>query len=368
LRALLARERVLGFGWFTLSALATALHAPRWPAGSLSRVLVVKTDHIGDFLLSLPAMRDFARRESVETVGYVVGSWNRPLAERVPWIDEVYAYDAKRFARRGPTSGEDALRAALSRSWDLIVDLSNERTSTLAALRRPSRHRRDVGTYRFVRWIRRAGHGPLLEHVAAVAYRAVGLRPPDPIVPQGIVPTPEDRAEASALLSRGWPGDRPLVAMHAGAVWEFRRWPVARFAKIAQDLEEHGRSVVLVGGPNDREVSAAVAEAGGLRAERNLAGRLSLPATAAIFERASAVVANDGGLMHLAAAQGAPVVGIFGPQTPGWFAPLGATSRALWEPRECSPCSQRHCVWGRARCLESIEAARVLSVVLEVAR
>jgi heptosyltransferase-2 len=361
---------VVGYGWYALSALATAVHAPRWKPGTLARILAIKTDHIGDFLLSLPAMRDFVKRENGATIGYVVGSTNRALAERVPWIDEVHVYDAKRYARQGVPSDEKALDGILARDWDLIVDLTNERTSTLAALGRPSRHRRDVGTYRLKRWLARIirRDGPLSEHFASVFYRALGLTPPEAIVPEGIRTTDEDRAEASGLLSRGWPGERPLVALHAGAVWEHRRWPVARFAKVAQDLEERGYSVVIVGGPNDRQVSTLVAEASGLRAERNLAGRTSLAATAAVFERSAAVLANDGGLMHLAAAQGTPVVGIFGPQTPGWFGPIGETSRSIWEQRECAPCSQRHCVWGRARCLEAVESDRVLEALLEVAR
>jgi lipopolysaccharide heptosyltransferase II len=361
---------VVGYGWFAVSALATALHPPRWNPGTLSRILAIKTDHIGDFLLCLPAVRDFVRREPDATVGFVVASENRVLAERVPWIDEVHVYDAKRYARRGASSEESVLRGVLVRGWELVLDLTNDSTSALAALRRPSRHRRDIGTYRLREYLRGLGRrqGPLGEHVASVFYRALGMPTPEPIVPEGIRTTEADRAEAAALLARAWPGDRPLVALHAGALWEFRRWPAARFAKIAQDLEERGFSVVIVGGPNDRDVSAAVAQSAGLSAARDLAGRTSLPVLAAIFERAAAVVANDGGPMHLAAAQGAPVVGVFGPTAPTWFAPIGATSRALWDRRDCSPCSQRHCVWGRARCLETIETDRVLRAVLEVAR
>ena len=159
-----------------------------------------------------------------------------------------------------------------------------------------------------------------------------------------------------------------MVALHAGAVTEFRRWPVARFGALARELEERGFSVLLVGGPNDREVSQAVVEGAGLRPERNLAATGSLPVTAAILERMAAVVANDGGVMHLAAAQGIPVVGIFGPTNPHLFGPLGASSRFLYERRECSPCSQQHCVWGRTRCLEPLETGHVLDIVLEIAR
>jgi ADP-heptose:LPS heptosyltransferase len=332
---------------------------------------VIKTDHIGDFLLCLPAVRDFVGREPGATVGFVVGSGNRELAERVPWIGEVHSYDPKRYARISPPSDESVLRAILARDWDLVVDFTNERTAALAALGRPSRYRRDVGTTRLRRKLRSLvrGRGAARDgHVARVFYWTLGLAVPEPIVPEGIRVRDEDRAAAVELLSRGWPGDRPIVAVHAGAVTEYRRWAIARFGALSRELEERGFSVFLVGGPNDREVSQAVVDGGGLRPERNLAGTGGLPVTAAILERTAAVVANDGGVMHLAAAQRVPVVGIFGPTDPHLFGPLGESSRFLYERRECSPCSQQHCVWDRTRCLEPLETGQVLETVLEIAR
>jgi ADP-heptose:LPS heptosyltransferase len=99
-----------------------------------------------------------------------------------------------------------------------------------------------------------------------------------------------------------------------------------------------------------------------------LAGELDLPATAAVFARAAVVVANDGGPMHLAAAMGATVVGVYGPTEPGLFGPLGATSVTLYEKRDCSPCGQRHCIWGRARCLEPITIEAVAAAALRIVR
>jgi len=89
-----------------------------------------------------------------------------------------------------------------------------------------------------------------------------------------------------------------------------------------------------------------------------------LPGTAAILERSAVLIANDGGVMHLAAAQGTPVVGIFGPTSPERFGPVGSRSTALWQRRDCAPCDQRHCIWARARCLEPIEVADVVEAAV----
>jgi ADP-heptose:LPS heptosyltransferase len=359
-------ETLMGYAWYAVSAAATSLHATRWPPGTLRRVLVIKTDHIGDFLLCLPPVRDFLRGEPDAEVGFVVGTDVAPLAERVPWIDEVHVFDSARYVRRGPPSPDRRLREILEGEWDLVVDLTNDRFAAAQALRRPSRYRRDVGTYRLrEKATAMLGRGPGLRavHATTVFYRALGMTPPEPVVPEGITCRDDDVREADRLLSRGWPGTRPVAALHAGAPWEHRRWPGARFAELARRLEQRGLAVFLVGGPNDREVSAAVALAAGLRPERNLAGEGSLPVAAAVLERAVCVCANDGGLMHLAVAQGTPTVGIFGPQDPALFGPLGASSAALWRERDCAPCSQRHCVWGRARCLEPIEVDDVVAAL-----
>lgn len=367
LRALMLWEVVTGYGWYALSAFATTLHAGRWERGALNRVLVIKTDHIGDFLLSLPAVRDFLAREPQASVGYVVSRENAPLAERVPWIDEVYAWDSPRYLRRGRPDPESSLRSIMKKEWDLILDLTNDRFSTIAAFGRPSRYRRDVGTFRLREKTRRlAGRGRGLKdtHATEVFYRALGMDVPDPVPPQALTLRDEDLEAASGLIARGWPGDRPVAMLHAGATWEFRRWPPVRFAEVARELERRGFSVFLTGGPNDRDVSQAVVEKAGLRPERNLAGEGDLPTAAALLTRADLLCANDGGLMHLAAAQGTPVVGIFGPTSPERFGPLGPHTTSLWERRDCAPCAQRHCIWNRARCLEPIEVGHVVEAAL----
>jgi len=359
-----------GYGWYAVSALATSLHPRIRNPRAVRRILVVKTDHLGDFLLCLPAVRDFVARFPDAEVGCVVGTGTVALAERIPWIREVHVCDSRRYARGAP-SPDGTLRGILARNWDLTIDLTNDPASALAALRRPSRHRLDLGALRMrekAKAVLARGRGLRDEHVTRVFYRALGLAPPDPIVPEPLALRDEERREAARLLGRGWPGDGPVAAVHAGATWEFRRWPEARFADMCRELERRGFAAVLVGGRDDRALSGAVAEAAGLRPERNLAGVTDLPTAAAVLERCAVLVANDGGLMHLAAAQGTPVVGIFGPQTPHAFGPLGVRSRALWKRRDCAPCEQRHCIWNRARCLEPIETGEVLAAVEEVAR
>ena len=120
---------------------------------------------------------------------------------------------------------------------------------------------------------------------------------------------------------------------------------------------------MLIGSPAEREYTAGVrATVTGDPDGRlvDLAGELSLGELCALLAGAAAVVTNDSGPMHLAAALGAPTLGLFGPETPLMYEPLGARAEALYRPTVCSPCINVHqgkiatCIHSRPECLVNI--------------
>jgi heptosyltransferase-2 len=142
-----------------------------------------------------------------------------------------------------------------------------------------------------------------------------------------------------------------------------KRWSAPGFAQVARTLAlEHGWRVVVVGGEGDRAPAAAVTAA--LRVAEgptvvDLAGTTTVQELAAVLAGARLVIANDSGPMHLAAAVGAPLVGLFGSTEPGWTAPLGGIA-VTTEPRPaCAPCFERTCDVGYV-CLTELDPARVV--------
>jgi len=186
----------------------------------------------------------------------------------------------------------------------------------------------------------------------------------------------EHRAEAAAVLfEHGFASDGPLVVLNpnAGSLSLERRWPAERFAALARTLvEEDGARVVLIGAASER---ARAAEIVGLCQDLSgprfapLAGRLSIGATASLLESCDVFVSNDSGPMHVAATLGTATIGLFGPETPVMYAPIGPRTRVLYEPPPCSPCINVHdnklavCVRGHAECMTSIETSSVLEAV-----
>ena len=139
-----------------------------------------------------------------------------------------------------------------------------------------------------------------------------------------------DRADAEL------PADRPVLALSPSASAVFKEWAPERFSALALQLTAPdgplpGAVIALFGGPGDEATSEAVAAGLPDRTVIDLTARLDLVEAAACLARARLFVGNDSGLMHMAAAAGAPTLGLFGPTDERLYAPWGdhaATIRA----------------------------------------
>ncbi|MCC6156523.1 MAG: glycosyltransferase [Deltaproteobacteria bacterium] len=180
--------------------------------------------------------------------------------------------------------------------------------------------------------------------------------------PPRIDVTATGQAEAERALREHGVPDR-FVALHPGCHgdWEAKRWPASSFARLIDMMAERGTHAVLLGGPDEVDVADDVMRHVTTGRIVNLAGRTSLAGAAGILARAVVMVSNDSGLMHLAAAVGAPVVALFGPTSWAKNPPLAGRSAIVRQPVACSPCF----VMGggrprRAWCTEMLAPAKVL--------
>jgi len=185
--------------------------------------------------------------------------------------------------------------------------------------------------------------------------------PADWPVPELNVPA----AEAAAWRAeRGLPDDgRPVVVLAPGAVGPSKRWPVAHYAKLAQELTSEGNSVWVLGSPDEAPLAAEIARTAGGRA-RDLTSPDLRNAILAL-KLASAAVSNDSGLLHVAAAIGTPTIGIFGPTSPWHWAPLNPLAAIIETRTElpCRPCHKPTCRLRHHRCMRDIPPAQVLPAV-----
>lgn len=163
---------------------------------------------------------------------------------------------------------------------------------------------------------------------------------------------------------RGFTVDRPWIAMNVGARWPTKRWPLTSFAAVVDQLyEAHLDPVVIIGSSDDR------LHTNRLRALTkssfiDLTGEIPLRCLPALLSRATAMITNDSGPMHIAAALGIPVVAMFGPTSATRTGPYGAGHHVLTGRASCSPCFSRVCRHDpEMECLELITPAHVTDVV-----
>lgn len=161
-----------------------------------------------------------------------------------------------------------------------------------------------------------------------------------------------------------------LVNPNASERLPQRRWPAGKFATlIAQLLAiRPDVTVLLIGAPEDRATTRAIAATVALGRCIDCAGELALDALPALFERSSLLIGNDSGPAHFAAVSALPVIVLFGPETPRRFGPLGPAT-VIEAGLACAPCispaNQRKSACRDNQCMQRIEVAAVLDASLQ---
>jgi ADP-heptose:LPS heptosyltransferase len=284
---------------------ADEVRTPGEPFPDVRRIVVSRDDRLGDFVLTLPAVEALRRTYPGARLGLLVQPQLVPLARIVEGVDSVIEAggDLRRLTARLRGFGAD-----------LLVSIARGARVPWAAARAGIPHRVGPG-YRWYSGLfhrrvcehRRAGRRHELEYALSFAHRAGAaagparfpLRIPPSIVAQG----------ASRLASCGVRD--PVALVHPGSGGSCPAWPVGHYLDLADRLVAAGISVVFSVGPDDAAVASAIDGSPGARRVPRLGGGLLELAAAAA--RAAIVVSNSTGPLHLAAAVGTPVLGLYPP-------------------------------------------------------
>lgn len=334
-------------------------------------------------VLTTPLLDRLARRGTVDVVATAQSA---PLLAGHPAVRDVIVYDKRGLARgmRGLMRTARSLRTrANGEPRDVSVAYLAQGSFRSATLVRLAGIAQRVGFdtsagrrlyTRAIAFDRSLHHAERLWQLASIDDEA----PTAPLHPR-LYPSPNDHAAAASLLASAGvaPGARMLV-LAPGSVWMTKRWPHFRSLAIAlaTDPRTAPARLVILGSAADSGIARTIAE--GLQSVSvplpiDATGRLPLLASAALLQRAGAIVTNDSLPLHLASAVGTPTVALFGPTTPAMgFGPLAPTAEALGVERlECRPChahGPNACPLGHWRCMEELSVARVIDAVADVMR
>jgi ADP-heptose:LPS heptosyltransferase len=264
------------------------------------RILFVTSNRLGDAVLSTGLLDHLIRTYPAARFTVVCGPVAAGVFARMPGLERIIAVEKRQMGAHWlPLWG-----AVATKWWDLVVDIRGSALSWIV----PTRHRAVMR--------RSAGHKT--EQLAAI----LGLKPP----PLPVVWTAAaDIAKAASLL----PPDRPVIALAPTANWLPKIWPAERFVAAFEALSAGNAVPAVIAGPGPTERAMAEPLLAALPGAIDLVGCLSLPEIAAVLARTALFIGNDSGLMHLAAAAGAPTIGLFGPTNAREYAPAGPNARAI---------------------------------------
>jgi heptosyltransferase-2 len=327
------------------------------------RILVIGPAWVGDMVMAQSLFRTLATRGPSIEVDVVAPGWSLPLLRRMPEVTagiEMPAGHGELRAWRRFRIG----RALRHRGYDQALVLPRSYKSALvpcfAAVPRRTGYRGEW-RYGLLNDIRPLDKSILIQTVQR--FVALGLEADADLPPP--VPRPRltvDKANQARLLERlALDLSRPVVALAPGA--EFgasKRWPPEHFAATARALVESGYRVWVLGSAKEREMGVALREQAGAAAV-NLCGETALVDAVDLLALTEHTIANDSGLMHVAAAVGSHVIAIYGSTPPDLAPPLTTRCEVHYLGLDCSPCLQRECPLGHLRCLREITPERVLA-------
>ncbi|HSW71041.1 MAG TPA: lipopolysaccharide heptosyltransferase II [Gammaproteobacteria bacterium] len=200
-------------------------------------------------------------------------------------------------------------------------------------------------------------------------FLALGLAPEEAVPAVYAYPElkSEFKTQAAALQRLGLQTPpTPVLALCPGA--EFgpsKRWPEEAFAEVARAKLAAGWQVWLFGSAKDQAVTERIMALTN-QACLDLAGKTSLDEAIDLLALTTAVVSNDSGLMHVAAALQKPVIAIYGSTSPGFTPPLAEKVAILKLSLACQPCFKRECPLQHHRCMRDLAPASVLNSLEEL--
>lgn len=314
-------------------------------------ILIVSPNWLGDAIMALPAIRDVRRHFAGDRLTVAARGSVAPVFRAVHGVDRIAVLERGKEIAQLKADVGILLPNSFRSAWLL----------KRAGVRERWGYRSDFRRMLLTKAIARPRTKLSFPEYYSNLVRALDI-PTGPLTARLDLPESTISAARRLLDNRGWTGDRPLVGIAPGAAFgHAKRWLPKRFAEVSRMVTSSGGQCVILGRREDRD---AVAEISGI----DLVGHTDLTMLMGVVAHCRAVIANDSGALHLAAALGVPVIGLYGPTDERYSKPIGrdesqsARIVALSAHAFCRPCFLADCPIDH-RCMKRIGSERVYTEV-----
>lgn len=337
-----------------------------------NRILIIRTDRIGDVLLSTPVIKAVRGNYPYAYVAMMVAPSARDIVDGNPYLDEVIIYDKDGIHKSWFSSLKFTFNLK-KKNFDLAIVLHPTNRvhiiTFLAGIPERVGYNKKFGFLltRIVSDEKRFGKKHESEY-ALDMIRTLGMEIKDKSFFMPIKKESEEYIER-LLQDDGVTGKDRLLAIHPGASCPSKRWPLERFAQVADRLIKDCKlKVIIISSPNPEQVGIAqrVTQLM-LNKPIDLSGKTTVSQLASLLKRCTLFISNDSGPVHIASCVGTPVVDIFGRNEPGLsptrWGPLGKDDVVLHKEVGCIECLAHNCQKDFA-CLKAITADEVFKAAI----
>ena len=328
------------------------------------RCLVIGPSWVGDMVMAQSLFKRLKADQPGLYLAVLAPAWSQALLSRMPEVDEAIempvGHGQVQLGARWRLG-----RSLKARHFDQAIVLPGSLKSALVpffagiATRTGFVGEQRYGLLNDIRKLDKKALALNVERFLALGSPTHSL--PDEIPKPGLEVDPQAQAAVRGRFSLR--EDQALLALCPGA--EFgpaKQWPARHYAAVARSRLAQGWQVVLLGSAADSPICAEINAAceGGCK---DLSGQTSLTEVIDVLSLCDAVVSNDSGLMHIAAALERPLVAIYGSSSPDFTPPLSANCQMLSLALDCQPCFKRECPLGHLNCLNLLDPERVLAAL-----
>lgn len=327
------------------------------------KILIVGPSWVGDMVMAQSLFKTLRQLHPNVQIDVLAPAWSRPILERMPEVHQALDLPfghGELGLRKRYQLGKDLRSAA----YDQAIVLPNSLKSALVPFfARIPRRTGWKGEQRGLllndcRVLDKQRYALMVERFVALAYLADVVPDLHPIPVPQLLSTAAGAQAAVQAMGLAWTTNTRVLALCPGAEFgDAKQWPVQHYAHIAADYAAKGWRIALMGSAKDASVCADIIArvAPELQAQcDNLAGRTSLGQAIDLLAICQAVVSNDSGLMHIAAALHRPLVAVYGSTSADFTPPLSDQVELLHTDISCRPCFKRQCPYGHKRCLTEL--------------
>ena len=331
------------------ASLPAAQSSRPWRAdGPPASILAIRMQALGDVVITLPYLRALRRLFPDSAIDFVTRREDEEIPRAVQLFRFVDSLGGGRSERGQLLRTPKLVARLLTRRYDVVLDLQNNRVSRV--LRRALAPRAWAAFDR--ESLQNAGNRTR-QTIEAAGFRLGRV--------EAGLPLTDAALGLDVLRLAGWDPSRELVVLSPAGAFPSRHWPIDRYACFADLWRQRGPAQFLIlGRPSLRDRTQALTEAIAGHV-LDLVGKTTPSQALAIVQRASLVVTEDCGLMHMAWVSGVPTLALFGSSRHMWSAPLGDHTLCLHSgDLECGACMEETCRYGDVHCLTRYSAEFVV--------